>query len=85
MTNMSEWRPTSLDDIMPGRGFDAERFIPMHAETPDSPDFENATRVHDWRNHVGDRLKAIWGTFTPEQRLAIALDAQDRASNEEWD
>lgn len=49
------------------------------------PDFERAERVHDWRNHVGERTQAIWATLTPEQRLAIALDAEDDASNEEWE
>jgi hypothetical protein len=47
--------------------------------------FEDASRVHDWRNHVGGRVRDLWLTFTPEQRRALALDAEDRASLEEWD
>ena len=51
----------------------------------DNPKWEEAGKVHDWRNYVGERTKAIWHTFTQEQRRAIALDADDSASNEEWD
>ncbi len=51
----------------------------------DDPQWEKTTRVHDWRNHVGEHTKALWGTFTPEQRMAIALDAEELASQEEWD
>lgn len=49
------------------------------------PDFENAGKVHDWRNHVGRETKALWPTFSAEQRRAIALDAGEQASNELWD
>lgn len=44
-----------------------------------------AGRVHDWRNHVGDRVVAAWDSFTPEQKVAIAGDADDRASAEHWE
>lgn len=49
------------------------------------PDFENAGRVHDWRNHVGEATQSIWGTLTDQQKAAIALDADERASREEWE
>jgi hypothetical protein len=42
-------------------------------------------RVHNWRNHVGERTKAIWNSLTNEQKLAIAADAYDEASAEHWD
>lgn len=42
-------------------------------------------RVHNWRNHVGDRVRDIWETFTAEQKLAIAADADVQASAEEWE
>lgn len=51
----------------------------------DVPEFDGATRIHDWRNHVGERTQKLWDTFSHEQRLAIAMDAEDAASNEEWD
>ena len=50
-----------------------------------NPDFENAGRVHDWRNHVGEHVKAIWATLSDHARRAIALDADQRADAEEWD
>lgn len=49
------------------------------------PEFENAGKVHDWRNHVWDAVRSIWETLSLEQRAAVAIDAKDRASNEEWD
>ncbi len=49
------------------------------------PAWDEAGRVHDWRNHVGEGVRDLWPTFTPEQRVALALDADERASNEEWD
>lgn len=49
------------------------------------PEFDNATRVHDWRNYVGQRVKAMWVSFSDEQRLALALDASEFASHEKWD
>ena len=57
---------------------------------PDDPDFAGYDRklgnhVHDWRTYVGSQTRAIWDTFTADQREAIASDAQDLADNEEWD
>ena len=49
------------------------------------PNFAAAGKVHDWRNYIGERTRNMWGTFSIEQRLALALDASDRASNEDWD
>jgi hypothetical protein len=49
------------------------------------PKFPEASPVHDWRNYVGENTRIIWKTLTNEQRAAIALDANERASNEEWD
>lgn len=51
----------------------------------DDPQWERASRVHDWRNHVGDAVREIWDTFTPYQRMVLAADADDRASSEQWD
>ncbi len=47
--------------------------------------FAWADRVHDWRNHVGEKVKAIWQSFTPEQRRAIYEDAEECAASEDWD
>lgn len=51
----------------------------------DDPQWDHAGKVHDWRNHVGYDVRAIWHTFTPEQRMVLAKDADNRASNEHWD
>lgn len=50
-----------------------------------SPSWDKGGRVHNWRNHVGRQAKRIWPTLTPEQRAALAFDADVRASDEEWD
>lgn len=50
-----------------------------------SVDFTSTTRIHDWRNYVGDNTRRLWSTFTDEQRLAIALDADEMAGGEEWE
>lgn len=42
------------------------------------------TRVHDWRNHIGD-LGSVWKTLPREARMAVAMVAQDAALNEEWE
>jgi hypothetical protein len=41
--------------------------------------------VHNWRTHVGSNVRAIWNTFTDEQKIAIARDADNAADREEWD
>lgn len=51
----------------------------------ENPQWNKAGRVHDWRNHVGERVQAIWETFTLEQKVALAEDADERASGEHWD
>lgn len=50
-----------------------------------APQFDKAGRYHDWRNHVGERTKALWASFTADQRRAIALDADELASDEHWE
>lgn len=50
----------------------------------ENPDFARAGKVNDWRNHVGEQTISMWPTFTPEQRRAIALDAEERALQERW-
>lgn len=42
-------------------------------------------RVHNWRNYVGEHVRALWETFTDEQKIAIAGDAHDQAGMEHWD
>lgn len=49
------------------------------------PDWDNAGRVHDWKNYISESLINIWDSFTDEQKAAIAASAQDSADNEDWD
>ena len=51
----------------------------------ENPDWETSNKVHDWRNHVSDGIIKIWDTFSQEQKMAIAISANDEASNEEWE
>lgn len=51
----------------------------------ENPKWEEAGRVHDWRNYAGDTLRRIWPSFTIEQKYAVALSLQDAADNEYWD
>lgn len=50
-----------------------------------NPQWDAATRVHDWRNYVNDELRAMWHTFSDEQQHAIAKNADDIAGREDWD
>lgn len=50
-----------------------------------NPLWDHVGRVHDWRNYVGDATRALWGTFTDEQVMALAADADELAGAEEWD
>lgn len=49
------------------------------------PEWDKAGRVHDWRNYISEELRAIWATFTPEQRDAIGRNADEIAGREHWD
>lgn len=50
-----------------------------------TPDWDAGGKVHNWRNHVGDRVREMWDTFTEAQKRAIAADADAKAGEEEWD
>ena len=49
------------------------------------PVWADADRIHDWRNYVNEELQRLWPTFNPEQKRAIAMNAEDIASREHWD
>ena len=34
----------------------------------------------DWRDYIGEHAKNLWATFTPEQKIALALDANEEHS-----
>lgn len=48
-------------------------------------DWSEGGRVHNWRNHVGHHTRAKWHSFTDEQKIAIAADADEKAGREHWD
>lgn len=49
------------------------------------PDWENTSRVHDWRNYITDQMKSQWDKFSSEQKRMIAEMADEAASGEQWD
>jgi len=51
----------------------------------DNPDFAKAEKIHDWRNYVPQLLQDNWSKLTGRERMIIAILADKRASNEEWD
>lgn len=50
-----------------------------------NPDFTDYDAVHNWRNYIGDELRAIWATFSDEQKRVIARQANITAEAEDWD
>lgn len=53
--------------------------------TFDAPDFDHATKVHDWRNHVPQEACDHWGEMGDEARAFVYIMARQGAHNEEWD
>lgn len=51
----------------------------------DAPDWDNAGRVHDWKNYVSKEVRAKWAAFSDELKMMLARQADEAASNEEWD
>jgi hypothetical protein len=50
----------------------------------DEPDWGAGGKVHNWRNYVTEKVRALWPTFT-EQRQALYEQADEIAGREEWD
>ena len=48
-------------------------------------DFEDNSRVHNWRNYVPSAIKESWGDLSKQEKLLIAIVAQEAADKEEWD
>jgi hypothetical protein len=51
----------------------------------DAPQWEDASRVHDWRNQVASCIRELWGAMGTESRLVAFIAAQDQALDEDWD
>lgn len=52
---------------------------------PESEAWEMGSKVHNWKSHVGERVRSKWATLNETVKCMLAYDAQDRADNEEWD
>lgn len=50
-----------------------------------TPDWKNARRVHDWRNHVPVAVRTIWESFSEEQKLTLFDWAEKLSDQEKWD
>lgn len=48
-------------------------------------DWENARRVHDWRNHVPEVIAHAWPLLDEQARVVAFLMASKMADAEEWD
>ena len=51
----------------------------------ESPDWDAASKVHDWRNHVPRELKDVWHILGYEAKLVVYAMAEDAAGREEWE
>jgi len=49
------------------------------------PDWLEDRRIHNWRNHVPEYVRAIWLTFPDNQRQHLAAWAEELARAEEWE
>lgn len=50
------------------------------------PDWNNRTRVHDWKNYVEtEYLENMWEVFDDNQKKVLAYNFQLVADQEEWD
>lgn len=48
-------------------------------------DWDEDGKVHNWRNYIGERTRLIWAALPEDVRIALALDADDRAGLEDWE
>jgi len=62
----------------------AERDCTTHEDIPpydwENPEWENESRVHNWRNYVSEELEVMWDTFTDVQKKALAISFDRLAS-----
>lgn len=60
----------------------------MVEETPTDwrfPQWSKHQKVHGWRNYISREVRLLWGTLSDEAKQALARQANEQASNEEWD
>ena len=50
-----------------------------------NPKWDEARRVHDWKNYVDGDIKNAWDKLLPSHKRIVAHYAEQRADAEEWD
>lgn len=62
-------------------------FVGLKPEEYQNPDWAepDIKYVHDWRAYIGADLRAMWSSFSDEQKYCIAKNAQLLANDEDWD
>lgn len=63
-----------------GKDFNA---FPDYPDDWKYPEWENAHKCHDWKNHISNEIKDNWPSFKGFQKRLLASEARDRASDEE--
>jgi hypothetical protein len=51
----------------------------------DDPQWNDTSRMYDWRNHVHNTMRQIWSDLTVEARLAVYVVSERHAAEEDWD
>lgn len=50
-----------------------------------TPKWEEAGKIHEWKNYINDEVRTMWPEFTDAQRAALVRQAEYMADCEEWD
>lgn len=56
--------------------------VPLDAR---QPQWEEASRVHDWKNYINTSVQVLWPTFSAVQQDALAQNADELANKEHWE
>lgn len=49
------------------------------------PDWNDDSRIHNWKNYATDDLRNEWDNFSDNQKIIIGKALQEIALQEEWD
>lgn len=49
------------------------------------PKFDQADKIHDWRNHVSLDFIQAWNFLSINERIIVLILAKSAADAEEWD
>jgi len=59
--------------------------FPDQKEWIENPNFEDTSRVHNWRRYVPQEIEDVWNQLLPETRIAVIMMAEIQSDKEEWD